>query len=147
MKKLFFFNTTIAALAGNSGIIRLTPITRTEAIRRIQHFLAEIAETVGGMDNTEAIQAAEGQLVSAIGHDASADAMTALLNRKIEVNRIPASMQHGDIAIALKLRGRIAEGQILDLPAMESIGYDLVLIEAFSSEFIITPFVGSTDCY
>ncbi len=130
MKKLFFFNTTIAAIAGNEGILRLTPISRER-----------------GIEICNAHYAGVGDFVSAIGHKASADAMTALLNRKIEENRIPAAMQHGDIAIALKLRGRIAEGQILDLAAMEAIGYDLVLMETFSTEFIISPFVGSTDCY
>lgn len=62
---------------------------------------------------------------SALGHQGSADAFNAcfpFLN--CEVNRIPSIMQPGDEAIALKVLGRLPEGQILDLAALEAVGYE-----------------------
>lgn len=111
MPKLLFFNMTIATLSNNTGTLILRPVSREEAIEILATFKEE-------------------DRVSAIGHKASADALSALLNREIEENRIPAVMRPGDKAIALKLRGRVPEGAILDLPAMEAIGYDLVLMTA-----------------
>lgn len=65
--------------------------------------------------------------VSAIGHKATADILSALLGRDVEVNRIEASVQAGDRAIILKMAGRPPEGKILSVQEMEEIGYTLLL--------------------
>lgn len=75
----------------------------------------------------EARAALEGvETDSAIGHEATAAAMSALLGREVLVNRQFARQAVGQRALVLKIRGRLPEGQILDREAMEVIGYDLL---------------------
>ncbi len=62
---------------------------------------------------------------SAIGHDATAHAMAALIGQPVAVNRQLARQRPGQRALVLKIRGRIPEGTVLDRDAMEEIGYDL----------------------
>lgn len=59
----------------------------------------------------------------------SADALTALLKILVNVNRIPATLQPGDEAIALKVLGRLPEGQILTLEELQEIGFELFHIQ------------------
>jgi len=66
---------------------------------------------------------------SAIGHQGSADVVNAVIGVPVDVNRIQASMEVGDQAVCLKLRGRIPEGAILDKEECDRIGYDFVLME------------------
>lgn len=66
---------------------------------------------------------------SYIGHDAAAQAMGLLLDVDVPVNRAMAQFDIGDVAICLKLKGRLPEGQVLDLKGMEEVGYDLFLLE------------------
>jgi hypothetical protein len=69
------------------------------------------------------------QIVSAIGHQATADVFSLLLSDTIEVNRIPAKMQEGDSAIALKVLGTVPEGVILTFDELDSIGFELYRID------------------
>lgn len=71
-----------------------------------------------------------GPIVSAIGHQATADALSQILGREVRVNRIAAEMEPGDVAVVLKLRGRLPEGQILTRDELEAIGFDLLLLTA-----------------
>lgn len=61
---------------------------------------------------------------SAIGHVATAQVMSSVLQIPIKVNRIEFKQQKEDIAIVFKLRGRAPEGTILDKAQLEVIGYD-----------------------
>jgi hypothetical protein len=67
-------------------------------------------------------------LVSAIGHDASAKALSLLLGIDVPVNRIPAVQRRHQKAICLKIRGRLPEGVILDDDKLREIGFDLFLL-------------------
>lgn len=70
------------------------------------------------------------QFTSALGHQGSADAFNALFpGLNCEANRIPAVMQPGDEAIALKVLGRLPEGAILTLTELEAIGFELYHIQ------------------
>ena len=62
---------------------------------------------------------------SAIGHEATAAALTAILGRDVPVCRRYAQQAPGQRALCLKIRGRLPEGAILDGAAMEAIGYEL----------------------
>lgn len=64
-------------------------------------------------------------VVSAIGHASSAEAMSEILGFQVEVNRVAYEQRPGQSALVLKLRGRLPEGQILDRTTLERIGYDL----------------------
>lgn len=66
--------------------------------------------------------------VSAIGHQATADALTEILGVEVDVNRIAFEQQPGQQAIVLKLRGRIPEGQVLGRKMLDEIGFDLWLM-------------------
>lgn len=67
-------------------------------------------------------------ILSAVGHQATAQVLTELLRREIPVNRIQFAQASGQSALVLKLRGRIPEGVVLDVASMEQIGYDLWLM-------------------
>lgn len=78
------------------------------------------------------------KIQSAIGHDGAAEAMSLILGTEVKVNRIQAAPQPGDIAISLKLKGRLPEGVILTAQEMEEIGFELYLLEFFSMDTILT---------
>lgn len=78
--------------------------------------------------------------VSALGHQGSADAFNAIFPMlHCEVNRIPATMQPGDEAIALKVLGRIPEGQILDLVQLQEIGFEFYHIQCYALDSQVIP--------
>ena len=108
-RRLFLFNTTIITGLPAQG----------EATYSVQSLSVESAR---------AIHAAAPEVVSAIGHDAAAAALAALLDAPVAVSRIPAAQAAGDQAICLKIRGRLPEGKILSLPEMGAIGFDLYLL-------------------
>ena len=78
----------------------------------------------------------EPSFVSAIGHQGAADALNLIFNpkQKIEVNRIPATMKRGDVAIALKVIGRLLEGQVLTLHELEEIGFEFYFIRMIAND-------------
>lgn len=105
MNTLFFFNTTIVP---NEGLFSVKKIS------------AELAGDV--------VSNWEGEKVSAVGHEATAVAMSTILGVEVSVNRIHAQMRPGDAAVCLKVKGRLPEGQILTLEELEKIGYEFFLI-------------------
>lgn len=83
-----------------------------------------LSAPVSAEDARRALVACE--VESAIGHQATADAMTALLGQPVPMNRSFAKQAPGQRALVLKVRGRLPEGVILDREALEAIGYDLL---------------------
>ena len=79
-------------------------------------------------------------ITSAIGHDATAAAMSEILQLQVSANRIQAEPKHGDKAVSLKLNGRLPEGMVLDRDQLEEIGYSLYLMEFYESSFVIAPY-------
>lgn len=67
-------------------------------------------------------------ILSAVGHEATAQVLTELLQRDIPVNRIQFAQEPGQSALVLKMRGRPPEGVVLDVAGMEQLGYDLWLM-------------------
>ena len=121
---LWLFNTTI--------ITGLPPSTVGNGDDDSHRQMA--AYTISAITPAEARQIVEDALskgesmVSAIGHDATASAMSAILQSPVQVNRVQAEQAPGDRAICLKIRGRLPEGEILGSEALEAIGYDLYLL-------------------
>lgn len=107
---------------------------------KVYIFNTTILTTPGLTFHSEVIDAARAQrlvaplpgreVISAIGHESTAQIASAVLGRKVEVNRVAASMQDGDLAVCVKLRGRAPEGAILTREQVEAIGFDLVLLRA-----------------
>lgn len=71
----------------------------------------------------------ENGFISAIGHEATADIMSDLLDSKIIMNRIQFHQEVGQLAIVFKLNERPPEGEILNREELERIGYSLKLME------------------
>lgn len=68
-------------------------------------------------------------VVSAIGHQATAKALSALLQREVPCQRIRVFFEENDAAIAFVLRQRLPEGKVIKTTQeLNAIGYDLYLI-------------------
>ena len=80
------------------------------------------------------------QFTSAIGHEATAVAMSTLLGVEIPVNRMTVRQKIGDVAIVLQCRRRMDEGRILALKKLEEIGFDLYLIYMLNPRLITEPY-------
>lgn len=68
-------------------------------------------------------------LLSAIGHDSTAEIMSEILEVPVLVNRIQFTQEAEQKALVFKILGRAKEGQILDRAAVEEIGYKFQLFE------------------
>jgi len=99
MKKLALLNTTIATVDGTFEVKTIT----LEQAREL---------------------AASNEVVSAIGHESTAQIMTELLGVNVPVNRIQFAQEEGQVALVFKLKGRAPEGVILDRSQIEEIGYE-----------------------
>lgn len=69
--------------------------------------------------------------VSAIGHEASANVLSQILNIAIPVNRIHIKMQPGDEALILRLLQRLPEGKVLDENELNALDFELGLLKRF----------------
>jgi hypothetical protein len=74
-----------------------------------------------------------GPLLSAVGHESTAQVLSSLLGVPVPVNRIQYVQQASDLAIVFKLRGRPPEGRVLTVQEIEGIGYDFGMIRMESS--------------
>lgn len=68
-------------------------------------------------------------LLSAIGHESTAQIMTELLETEVSVNRIQFEQESNQKAIVFKLNGRAPEGVILSKEEIAAIGYKFQLLE------------------
>jgi len=67
--------------------------------------------------------------VSALGHQGSADAFNALFPRlRCNINRTRITMKTGDQAVAIKVLGRLQEGQVLTVEQLNEIGFEFYII-------------------
>lgn len=76
--------------------------------------------------------------ISAIGHQATAQVLSTLLETEIPANRIQFKQGLNQKAVVFSLNKRIEEGRILTVEEIEEIGYSLNLLEKF---VIATKFV------
>ncbi len=65
---------------------------------------------------------------SAIGHDATAEILSKLLEQEVSVNRIQWEQQPGEIALVFKLNARAPEGKILSVAEVEAIGFSFFFL-------------------
>ena len=66
--------------------------------------------------------------ISAVGHDSSAEAMTAALGVQVAANRITVAPVPGDEFLCLRLLSRAPEGVILDRAGLDAIGFSWALL-------------------
>lgn len=98
------FNGTVAT---TNGIYRISDITIDDAKKLIS----------------------QNGFISAIGHQATAEAISDAFNVNIPMNRINFKQQVGQKAIVFKLKNRPPEGSILCRAEIEEIGYSFKLME------------------
>jgi len=67
--------------------------------------------------------------VSVVGHKATADFISLLLQLEVAMNRIAVSLQEGDKVIVMQLQSRLEEGKILSPEELSSIKYKWMLVE------------------
>lgn len=65
---------------------------------------------------------------SAIGHQSTADLLTALLEIPVAANRMTFKQTMDDLALVFKLNARPAEGKVLSHVELEEIGYEFGLL-------------------
>jgi hypothetical protein len=106
-KKLYYLNSPVIT---SEGLFQYRKITITEA-KEIAHAYVDSYE-------------------SAIGHEATAQLLSALLEFNVPAVRKAISMRVDEAAIILQLAGRLPEGFVLtDIGQLEAIGYQLGLLE------------------
>lgn len=101
--KLAILNTSILTV---TGTFELQDITLEQAQALVQH----------------------NEILSAVGHQSTADILTTLLGTTIPMNRILFEQQEGQKALVFKLLGRPEEGKILTAKEIEQIGYKFQLL-------------------
>ncbi len=80
----------------------------------------------------EAKELCSGEILSAIGHQSTADILTTLLGKDVPLNRILFSQEVGQKAVCFRLNGRPQEGEILTREQLEEIGFTFKLLERVS---------------
>lgn len=68
------------------------------------------------------------ELVSAVGHQATAEIMSEVLDHKIEMNRHTFTQTTDDVALIFRLKKRAREGEILKRGDIEEIGYEFGIL-------------------
>ena len=74
----------------------------------------------------------ENEILSAVGHQSTADILTTLLETEVPMNRIQFAQEKGQKALVFKLNGRPEEGKILTAEEIEAIGYKFQLLTKIS---------------
>lgn len=83
--------------------------------------------TISLKEAQEKVQAAT-EIISAIGHQSTAEIMTELLETQVPVNRILFKQEVGQEALVFKMNGRPQEGKILTREEIEEMGFTFQLM-------------------
>lgn len=67
-------------------------------------------------------------IISAVGHQATAEILTDLLETKVPLNRIDFQQETGQQALVFKLNSRPPEGVVLSRKEIEELGYQFQLL-------------------
>ena len=72
------------------------------------------------------------EILSAVGHDVTAQILTELLGVTVPVNRIQFQQEVGQDALVFKLNARAPEGKVLNREEIEAIGYSFKILTRFT---------------
>ena len=109
MKRIVFLNTSILTVHGK---FEYRPTTVADCQKLL-------TDSIGNGN----------EILSAIGHESTANIMSDLLVYRVEMNRIVYKQEKDDTCIVFKMRGRPPEGKILSFEEIEKIGYDFGILE------------------
>jgi hypothetical protein len=71
---------------------------------------------------------------SAVGHQSTADVLTALLGTSVPSNRVSVKLTKGDTLIAFQLLTRLEEGRVLTAEEIKALPYKFYLVELLPPE-------------
>jgi hypothetical protein len=80
------------------------------------------------LEDVKKLLSCESNFVSAVGHQATADLLTKLLNIQIPFNRVQISLNSNDILIVFQLQTRLEEGKILTEEELAKLQYKFLLV-------------------
>jgi len=83
----------------------------------------------GPIEPAEARRRIAAGFVSAIGHEASAAFLSAVLGIKVPTRRVSVAMEPGDQALVLRLTERLPEGKVLREGELAAAPYELAWLE------------------
>jgi len=83
----------------------------------------------GPITPAQARERLAGGYVSAIGHEASATFLSAVLGVRVAANRIAVVMEPADQALVLRLTRRLPEGKLLNAEELAAIPFELAWLE------------------
>lgn len=103
------------------AILNTSIVTADGAFERHSLTLDQAKQFVGEALATDGID-------SAVGHAATAEILSKLLEVPIPANRQQFAQLEGQAAIVFQLNGRIPEGAVLGIDEIEAIGYSFKLL-------------------
>jgi hypothetical protein len=81
------------------------------------------------LEEARQLIAAKGEnIISAVGHQSTAEILTELLGVAVPMNRIQFAQEAGQQALVFKLKSRVPEGVILSRANIEQIGYEFGIL-------------------
>jgi hypothetical protein len=67
-----------------------------------------------------------GGFESAVGHESTASLLSSVLGIPVAANRVAVQLRPGDRVVALKLEGRLPEGQVLTHEQLQAVRFRLI---------------------
>ena len=108
---------------GNAFSLGMLPVNATEIKLRVKIITLEDVKKL-----------TENGFESCIGHESTASILTELLGKEVRMNRIPITLEKGDIIIVFQIIGRLEEGKILTRNEIEKLNYRFYLVEIEETE-------------
>lgn len=136
--KLELLNTSILT---NAGTYKMEPISLQAA--QVLYHSALVVERLGhALAESNGIASDSVGVESAVGHQATADILSQLLNANtpereqvpVLMNRIAFAQAEGQHALVFKIRGRIPEGTVLAREQIDQLGYDFFLLRRLEQQ-------------
>lgn len=140
--KLELLNTSILT---SEGTYKMEPISLAAA--QVLYHSALVVEAYGhAYAESNGIASHSVGVESAIGHQATADILSQLLNANtveaeqvpVLMNRIAFAQAEGQQALVFKIRGRVPEGTVLTREQIDELGFDFFLLKRLSGTFLDT---------
>jgi hypothetical protein len=89
----------------------------------------EVQLKVSEISLQEAKNILSGGFISAVGHQATADILSKLLDIPVLFNRVEVKLQKGDVLIVFQLLKRLEEGKVLTEEEIKNLPYKIMKVE------------------
>jgi hypothetical protein len=103
-------------------------VSNSFSLSMLTNFPACLRVREVSLEDVKKLLSCESNFVSAVGHQATADLLTKLLNIQIPFNRVQISLNSNDILIVFQLQTRLEEGKILTEQELQHFQYKFLLV-------------------